>query len=311
MLLELICGVMIPVVVGGTVHYDAEIANSVIAASPCNIAAAIERERATTTVLVPQLLALYTAQLAAAGGQAPEGLRFVAVGGAPLPSALALAAAKRGIPVHEGYGLSECCSVVAVNSPGSARAGTVGRPLPGLSVTIEHGEIVVEGPSVMNGYLHGGSAPRRWRTGDLGQVDADGYLTVQGRRDNLIITPTGRNISPEWIETMVLGDLRIGACVLGLTGATVRLGLLIIPSRAGESWSRSASRDDLLQLVAKACDGAPDYARPKEVFLCTREEAARAKLFTANGRIRRTAALALLADKANLSEPFATREVTS
>ena len=72
MLLELICGVMIPVLVGGTVHYDAGIASSVIGASPCNIAAAIERERATTTVLVPQLLALYTAQLAAAEGRAPE-----------------------------------------------------------------------------------------------------------------------------------------------------------------------------------------------------------------------------------------------
>ena len=123
MLLELICGVMIPVLVGGTVHYDAGIASSVIGAAPCNIAAAFERERPTTSVLVPQLLALYTAQLAAAGRRPPESLRFVAVGGAPLPPALAAAAAKLGIPVYEGYGLSECCSVVAVNRPGASRRG--------------------------------------------------------------------------------------------------------------------------------------------------------------------------------------------
>ena len=96
---------------------------------------------------------------------------------------------------------------------------------------------------------------------------------------------------------------RIGACALGQIGRPGGSALLIIPSRGGERWFGAASREDMLQLVAKACDGAPDYARPKAVFVCMREEAARAKLFTANGRIRRAAALALLADKASLSEP--------
>ena len=60
-----------------------------------------------------------------------------------------------GIPVHEGYGLTECCSVVAVNRPGRRKAGTAGEPLPGLDVAIDDGEVVVRGPTVMAGYLHG------------------------------------------------------------------------------------------------------------------------------------------------------------
>ena len=311
MLLELICGVMIPVLVGGSVHYDEAAARSAISAEPCNLADAMERQQATTTVLVPQLLALYTAQLAAAGKRAPERLRFVAVGGAPIPLTLATAATKRGIPVYEGYGLSECCSVVAVNRPGAARTGTVGKPLPGLQISIEDGEIVVAGPSVMDGYLHAPAAPRRWHTGDLGQIDADGYLTVHGRRDNLIVLPNGRNISPEWIETMLLGDLRVGACVLGEMKNAGRLGALVVPSRSGERWFDSARNEDRLALVARACETAPDYALPKEVFVCTREEAVRARLFTPNGRIRRTAAQALLNEKAGFSQFLTTQEVTS
>ena len=305
MLLELICGVLVPVLVGGRVHYEPTIASALLSGSTCNIAGAIDRQQPTTTVFVPQLLALYTTQLAAAGSSAPGCLRFVAVGGAPLPPALAAAAAKRSIPVHEGYGLSECCSGVSVNRPGAARMGTAGQPLPGLTVTIEEGEIVVEGPSVMDGYLHGRAAPQRWRTGDLGSIDAEGYLTVHGRRDNLIVTPAGRNISPEWIEMILLGDLRIGAAVLGqIEGG--KLALLLIPSRAGGRWFEDASPEELHALVAKTCAAAPHYALPQTVFACGREEAGRTKLFTPNGRIRRPAALALLTEKAGPSQSYAT-----
>ena len=73
--------------------------------------------------------------------------------------------------MHEGYGLTECCSVVAVNRPGRRKAGTVGEPLPGLDVRIEDGEVVVDGPTVMDGYLHAGRAEQPWRTGDLGSLD--------------------------------------------------------------------------------------------------------------------------------------------
>ena len=309
MLLEAICGIIIPVLVGGRVHYDGAIAESVSTGAASDIAQAFERERPTTSVLVPQLLALYAGQLAASRKRPPESLRFVAVGGAPLSPLLAAAAARLEIPVYEGYGLSECASVVAVNRPGASRAGSVGQPLPGLRVEIEDGEIIVEGPSVMDGYLHGDAAPRRWRTGDMGRIDPDGFLTVYGRRDNLIVTPAGRNINPEWIETMLADDPRIGASVLCQIGDPASLALLLIPSRFGAVWFQAASLEDIDRLVAKACQAAPDYARPKGAFVIAPDEAMRLGLFTANGRVRRGEAAKILHDKAKISESGKTLEV--
>jgi long-chain acyl-CoA synthetase len=299
MLLEIICGIITPVLVGGSVHFDAAIARSVASGTPANIAEAFEAARPTTSVLVPQLLALYAAQLSISGKRPPESLRFVAVGGAPLPAALNAAATKLGIPVYEGYGLSECASVVAVSRPGASRAGSVGRPLPGLRVDIEDDEIVVEGPSVMDGYLHAESAPRRWRTGDMGAIDADGFLTVYGRRDNLIVTPYGRNVNPEWIETMLLGDPRIGACVLCQVGTLAHLIVLLIPSRLGEIWFCAASQTEIDALIAHGCQGAPEYARPRSAIVIFREEAISQGLFTPNGRIKRTGVVRYLQDKLN------------
>ena len=72
--------------------------------------------------------------------------------------------------------------------------------------------------------------PFRWRTGDLGCLDKDGFLTVYGRRDNLIITPSGRNINPEWVETALLDEANIAACVVGPIGEPMELSVLLIPS---------------------------------------------------------------------------------
>jgi acyl-CoA synthetase (AMP-forming)/AMP-acid ligase II len=163
----------------------------------------------------------------------------------------------------------------------------------------------------MDGYLHRDAAPRRWRTGDLGQLDADGFLTVHGRRDNLIVTAVGRNISPEWIETMLLADLRIGACIIGRIEAGGRLAVLLVPSRAGEGWFRTTSPADVLALVTQACRAAPVYARPTAAFVCSREEAAAGGVLTPNGRVRRAIALAMLNAKSNHSQTPATHEVVS
>ncbi len=296
-LLELICSVMIPVLVGGPTHFDAQVARNAGAGIASDIAAAFERARPTTSVLVPQLLGLYAMQLMAAGKRPHEELRFVAVGGATIPPVLAQGARMLGIPVYEGYGLSECCSVVSVNRPGDCREGTAGKPLPGLHVSIEDGEIVVEGPSIMDGYLHGDAPPRKWRTGDVGSLDADGYLTVHGRRDNLIVTPFGRNLSPEWIETILLGDPRLRACILAQLGDPPQLTALLIPSPAGETWLKAASQADIVKHLAQALNAAPDYARPKAAVVASFGEAAASGLFTPNGRIRRKAALNYLEER--------------
>ena len=301
MLLELICGIMIPVLVGGLVHYDGAVAQSVGAGTYSNIAEVFERTQPTSSVFVPQLLALYVAQLSASGRRPPETLRFIAVGGAPVPHALSLAAKKLGIPVYEGYGLSECASVVAVNRPGACREGSVGCPLPGLQIEIEDDEIIVQGPSVMDGYLHTDAAPRRWRTGDMGSLDPDGFLRIHGRYDNLILTPYGRNVNPEWIETMLMGNPNIGASILCQVGNPAQLTVLLIPSRVGDSWFQTASECEIQSLVARGCEAAPEYARPKGAIVVSREEAVHRGLFTPNGRIIRSEAARYVHDKATVS----------
>ena len=189
---------------------------------------------------------------------------------------------KFGIPVHEGYGLSECCSVVSVNRPGERRSDTVGRPLSGLDVSIDDGEIVVDGPSITDGYLGQGPAQRPWRTGDLGAIDQNGFLKIHGRKDSLIVTSFGRNISPEWIETMLLGDLRVAFCAVVGHGEP-HLTAVIVPSGPGESWFANASHDDVLGLIADCCSGAPEYAVPRAFVVSSLQEAIGNQLLT-NGR---------------------------
>jgi len=240
-------------------------------------------------VFVPQLLSDWIAQLEAGGMRPPESLRFVAVGGAPISEALAARAWELGIPVHEGYGLTECCSVVAVNRPGRRKAGTVGEPLPGLDVRVEEGEVVVRGPTVMAGYLHARRADQPWRTGDLGSVDRDGYLRVAGRKDNLLVTASGRNICPEWVEAIIAGDPRVGACAL-LGHAQRHLSVLLIPSPWGERWLMEGPCAHVLLWLEHLCIGAPAYAVPKDFVVCPAAQAKRIGLLTTNGCVVREAA---------------------
>ncbi len=291
LLLETISAIFLPLLVGGRTRFVAESANVFGGGALPDIAALFESERPTSSVLAPQLLGLWARRLMASGRRAPDSLRFVAVGGAPTPAALIEAAWAVGIPVYEGYGLSECCSVVALNRPGARKTGTVGRPLPGLRVRLEEGEIVVEGPSVMEGYLGGPDAEATWRTGDLGTLDAEGYLTVQGRKDNLLVTSLGRNVSPEWIETMLLADPRISHCMV-FGYAAPHLTALIAPSEAGTEWFANARPDDTLELISQLCAKAPDYAIPRDAVVAPMRRLAGLGLLTPNGRFRRKAAAA-------------------
>ena len=137
-------------------------------------------------------------------------LRFVAVGGATVPPALLKAAWAAGLPVYEGYGLSECASVVALNTPASDHPGAAGKILPHLQVEIRDGEVAVLNPAFL-GYL--GEPARNatdwFATGDNGTIDAHGVLRIFGRRKNIIITAQGRNIAPEWVESILLSQPEI------------------------------------------------------------------------------------------------------
>jgi long-subunit acyl-CoA synthetase (AMP-forming) len=299
LLLETICSIFIPASLGACVHFDTCLAERVGRGDAAGIAKAFEIHRPTTSVLVPQLLKRWVAELQAVSQTAPSSLRFVAVGGAPVPKQVADSAWSLGIPVHEGYGLSECCSVVAVNRPKERRPGTVGHPLSGLSLSIDNGEIVVDGPSITDGYLGQGPATGPWRTGDLGAVDRDGFLTVHGRKDSLLVTSFGRNVSPEWIETMLLADPRIALCTVAGQGEPY-LTALLIPTPQGAAWFAKATRADILQLLSDRCSDAPDYAVPRDYVVVSLEEALNNQLLS-NGRPVRKAIGRFVQDRAAAS----------
>jgi len=144
-------------------------------------------------------------------------------GGAPLGRELAEWYATVGIRIHEGYGLTETSPVIAVNTPINHRIGTVGKVLPNLEVRIaDDGEILVRGPSVFKAYWNrpeetSNAFEDGWfKTGDIGQIDADGYLSVTDRKKELIKTSGGKFIAPQPIENSLKLNPLIGtAAILG------------------------------------------------------------------------------------------------
>ena len=144
------------------------------------------------------------------GGQ----LRFGVSGGAALPPATAELFDAIGIEILEGYGLSEATCASHFNRPGRGRVGTVGPPLPGVACRlVDDGEILLAGETVFAGYLDDAEATAAvlsddgWlRTGDVGEVDADGYLRIVDRKKDLIVTSGGKNISPQKLEQALAAD---------------------------------------------------------------------------------------------------------
>jgi len=242
----------------------------------------IAAERAESVILLPQMLQALVA-VAAPGDPRIATLKFMAVGGAKTPPSLIAAARAKGFPVYEGYGLSECGSVVALGLPGADRAGSVGRPLPNRRVRIAaDGEIEVGG-GTMAGYLGAPPPGDAWLgTGDLGHLDGDGFLFIDGRKSNVLVTAYGRNVSPEWPESALLGTGIIAqAMVVG--DARPFLAAAIVPLRADLP---DAALEDA---VAKANRELPDYARIRAWFRTTPFGEADGTA-TANGRLRRAAA---------------------
>jgi long-chain acyl-CoA synthetase len=241
--------------------------------------AAIERHRPHSIIVLPQMLQALVA-VTVDGDPRLASLRFVAVGGARTPPRLLAAARARGLPVFEGYGLSECASVVALNLPGAAREGSVGKPLAHRPVRIAaDGEIEVGGEAAH--YL--GQSPGRpgdWlATGDLGHLDADGFLHIDGRKKDILITGFGRNVSPEWPETALLGTGAIAQAVVVGDGQPY-LAALIVPLAA------HIGAEQIAAAVARANRDLPDYAQVRRWALAAPFTPANGQA-TANGRPRR------------------------
>lgn len=237
-----------------------------------------------SVVLLPQMLRAWVGHLHQHGLRAPANLAFAAVGGAAVSPALLLAAERLGIPVFEGYGLSEGASVQTLNVPGLSRPGSVGRPLPHCRLRVaDDGEILIRG-SMASGYLDSPVPTRdHWLpTGDLGRIDPDGFVHITGRKKNLLITAFGRNVSPEWVETQLQGSAAIGQAVV-LGDAMPQLGAVIWPLQD------SASDAELAQAVAHANAALPDYARVQQWVRAVVPFSVEAGTATANGRPRRLA----------------------
>ncbi|MGK2913857.1 MAG: AMP-binding protein [Porticoccaceae bacterium] len=195
------------------------------------LAAAIDRYQPQSVVLLPQMLQALTYWCITSGQRLPS-LRIVAVGGSRVTAELLEQARGLGLPVLEGYGLSECASVVCLNTPAHNRPGTVGRPLPHWQVSVaSDGEIIVTGDGFL-GYLGEPAHAGPMATGDLGAIDAEGFASVHGRKKNLLISSYGRNISPEWPESALCQQPAIAQALVFGDGRPWCGALIVPPSPA-------------------------------------------------------------------------------
>lgn len=183
-------------------------------------------------------------------------LNFIAVGGAPVSSNLLRQAQDMGLPVYQGYGMTECASVICLNTPEDNRIGSVGKPLPHVDIRIdEHGEIVVRG----GGFIAYMNTPTRdevdeWCTGDLGYFDAQGYLYVTARRSSSYSSAYGRNIAPEWVESELDSETVIAQSAVFGEGRKHNISVLV-PVNAQVEDSHIAA------CVVAANRRLPDYAQ--------------------------------------------------
>jgi long-chain acyl-CoA synthetase len=149
-------------------------------------------------------------------------VRHAISGGAALGERLGHFFNGAGITVLEGYGLTETTAGCTVNRPGAIRIGTVGRPFPGVSIRIAgDGEVLIKGPHVFGGYWNNPQAtaeaidPEGWfHSGDIGELDADGYLRITGRKKELIVTAGGKNVAPLVLEDALRAHPLVSQCMV-------------------------------------------------------------------------------------------------
>ncbi len=221
-------------------------------------------------------------------------LRIAVVGGAPSDPAMLKGFMQLGIPVLEGYGLTETAPVLTLNPPDAPKPGSIGIPLPNVELRIDApnadgvGEIVVRGPNIMKGYLNNPEATQAairdgwFFTGDLGYIDDDGYVIITGRGKNLIVNREGKNIYPEEVEAQIITSPFIAECLsLGYkTGNETgeRVGLIVVPDQEAidaEAKRRKHQLSDeeietlLRAEVKKTAKLLAEYKRPRCIQIRT------------------------------------------
>ncbi len=175
-------------------------------------------------------------------------------GGAPLGERLGHFFRGIGITIFEGYGLTETTAAAAVNHDTALRIGTVGRPLPGVDVAIaEDGEVLLRGGIVMRGYWRNEQATREaidehgwFHTGDIGELDSQGFLSITGRKKEILVTAGGKNVAPAVLEDRLRAHKLISQCIVVGDQRPFIGALVTLDAEALPGWLRSRGKDPSL-----------------------------------------------------------------
>ncbi|TDO60772.1 long-chain acyl-CoA synthetase [Kribbella sp. VKM Ac-2571] len=204
------------------------------------------------------------------GGQ----VQYAVSGGAPLGDRLGHFFRGIGVPVLEGYGLTETTAAVSVNLPDDLRIGTVGRPLPGVTVGVaDDGELLFKGGQVMQGYWKNDEATANaidadgwFHTGDLGEFDVDGFIKITGRKKEILVTAGGKNVAPTMLEDQIRLHPLVSQCMVVGDGKPFIAALITIDPENIVPWATERGKPtdpaaltqdaDLIAEVQKAVDDA-------------------------------------------------------
>ena len=244
--------------------------------NPSILVKAIQKYKIESIILLPQMLAglvnfLHETKITL------ESLKFIAVGGAKTPIPLLEEAKNIGLPVYEGYGLSECGSVVSVNTPHQEYIGSVGKILNNRQIRIIDHEVEVylnEGLQYINQDFQD---PGWYPTGDIGFIK-DGFLFINGRKKNVLITSYGRNISPEWPESILLNNKKIKQAMVTCFDEPFLTALIY-----AEEKNYQAIEAELEEVN----NTLPEYARIESLYFMDSPFTLDNGMMTANGRIKR------------------------
>lgn len=271
-----------------------------------------QQVRPTLLVVVPLILARLRQAAVAQWGTSDTlavqkllggRLRGFICGGAPLAAELHKYFAAQGTPVWEGYGLTEAAPVVSASSANASRPRSVGRAIDHTGVQIAaDGEVLLSGPQVMAGYWQDEAATREvlrdgWlHTGDLGTVDQDGFLFLQGRKKEFIALASGKKIWPAAIEERFAGDPLIEQIMLVGEGESA-LGALIVPRQRGETdLNTNENRQRFLDHLAKQQATAAPHEQIRRVWLLAEPWTAEREELTPKLTLRRAEILRRYAD---------------
>jgi long-chain acyl-CoA synthetase len=220
-------------------------------------------------------------------------IRYLVSGSAPLPASIAEFFQGIGLPIIEGYGLTETAPILTVNPPDAPRVGTVGRALPGVELKIaEDGEILARGPNIMSGYYNKPDATAEalragwFHTGDIGTIDDEGYLRITDRKKDLLVTSGGKKIAPQPIEAILKRNPLVAEAVL-LGDRRKYAAALIVPDfaalerrlkelgRTPGTRAELTTRDDVLALYQEVIDALnrelSQFERIKKIALLPAE----------------------------------------